>query len=433
MPGHLRLHEEFRREDRVPLDRLVVGTEADLALTPAGGEIAELRCIVALGAVASRGGIPEEGEIDLVAGRRLPGDLQRVVVGPARPVESVRGGWEGEPIGGVGRPPEPRRQPLVEHRHSGLRRRESRVVEAVGAPAVDGGHGIEGEEVEQLVLLDRPPHREGEIVDIFGQGVGGTCREIDRCIGRSPAARRGVPGDAPLEVVGARLDDGVDDPSEGLAVLRLEAAGLDLDLVQKLAGHAGAQGAVHDVVRADPPEPGIRDVDAVDQIRVLQAGRAADRIVALTGAEAAHDTWRDRVGVGERSAERHGVREIVVFQAGSGGGRGGVDERCRAPDCDALGLARLESEIERQALVQRDGDITPNDRREPAGGLDAHGVRAGTQERNDVPAVRVGGGGARAGLRHHDDDRTRDRPAGEIDHLAGDRARRQLLRGEGSE
>src|SRR5207247_7095313 len=68
MPGHLRLHEEFRREDRVPLDRLVVGTEADLALTPAGGEIAELRSIVALGAVASRGGIPEEGEIDRGSG-----------------------------------------------------------------------------------------------------------------------------------------------------------------------------------------------------------------------------------------------------------------------------------------------------------------------------------------------------------------------------
>ena len=109
MPRHLSLHEEFRREDRVPLDRLVVGTETDLAFTASGSKIGELRCIVALGAVASRGGIAEEGEIDLLAGRRLPGDLQRVVVGPARSVEIVRGGREGEPIGGVGRPPEPRR------------------------------------------------------------------------------------------------------------------------------------------------------------------------------------------------------------------------------------------------------------------------------------------------------------------------------------
>ena len=325
MPRHLRLHEEFWREDRAPLDRLVVGTEADLALTASGGKIGELRRIVALGAVASRGGIAEEGEIDLLAGRRLPGELQRVVVGPARSLEIARGGREREAIGGIGRAPEPRRQPLVEHRHSGLGRRESGVLEAVGAPAVDGGHRIEGEEVEQLVLLDRPAHREGEIVDILGQGVGGAGREIDPCIGGAPAAGRGVPSDAPLEVVGPRLDDGVDDPAEGLPVLRFETAGLDLDLVQELAGHPGPQGTVDDVVRADPPEPGVGDVHAVDQVGVLQAGRAADRIVALTGAESAHHTRRDGVGIGERSPQRHRVREIVVFQACSGGGRGGVD------------------------------------------------------------------------------------------------------------
>ena len=152
---------------------------------------------------------------------------------------------------------------------------------------------------------------EGAVVHPLLDRAGGAGLELGRGVVRPPPVRGRVPGDAPLEVVGPRLDDGVDDPAEGLPVLRFETAGLDLDLVQELAGHAGTQGAVHDVVRADSPEPGVGDVHAVDQVGVLQAGRAADRIVALTGAESAHHTRRDGVGIGERSPQRHRVRDYA--------------------------------------------------------------------------------------------------------------------------
>src|SRR3989454_441219 len=227
------------------------------------------------------GGVPERGELGLVLGRNLPRKLEGVVVGPSRPVEVTRGGRESQRIGGVGRPAESCRLALVEHRHPGPGGDEGRVSKHVRSPAVEGDHRVVGEEVEQLVLLDRPADREGEVVDVFRQGVGGAGLELHGRVPAAPPARRGVPGDVPLEIVGARLDDGVDDPPRGLSILGLETAGLDLNLVQEFADHPRPEGAVDDVVRADPPEAGVGDVDTIDQVGVLESGRPADRVVAL--------------------------------------------------------------------------------------------------------------------------------------------------------
>src|SRR5690242_15540048 len=103
---------------------------------------------------------------------------------------------------------------------------------------------------------------------------------------------RRVEADASLELVGARLDDGVQDAAEGLAELRLEPAGLDLDLVEEVAGHSRAQGAVGDVVGADAAVSGVGDVDPVDEVGVLQARGSADGEVAGPGAAAADDAGR---------------------------------------------------------------------------------------------------------------------------------------------
>src|SRR5207245_7506586 len=123
-----------------------------------------------------------------------------------------------------------------------------------------------------------------------------------------------VPGHASFEIVSPGLDNRIDDPAQGLPVLCLEAARFDLDLVEELARHAGSERAVDDVVGADASEARIGDVDAVDQVGILEACRAPDRVIPLAGPEAADHPGRYGVGIGDCAAAADGVGDLVVFE-----------------------------------------------------------------------------------------------------------------------
>src|SRR3989454_5359275 len=423
----LRLHEEARSEHGAPLQRLVVGAVLDLAVAAAGREVAVLHGGAALRAVLSRGRVAEKGELDLLLGRYLPVDLAGVVVGGPLPVELAARRWEGQGGGGV----EAGRRRLVEYRHSGARGRESRVRQGLGRHPVRRQDRVEGEEVEELVFDERPAHREREVLHVLVDAVGRPAVQLDELPRRLQAARARIPGHASLEVVGARLDDRVDDAAERLAVLGLEAAGLDLHLVEELAGDAGAKRAVVDVVGADAAEARVGDVDAVDQVGVLQSRGTADRVVAVSGAEPADHTRRHGVRVGEGAADRDGVREVFVLDVRARRGRGHVHQRRLAADRDRLGLARLEGEIEIRLLAQPDRHVIADDGGEPARRLGAHRVGGGPQERQDVAATRVGLGGAGPELGRRDDHGAGNAPPRGIDDLAGDGPGGQLLGQDG--
>src|SRR5207249_556852 len=143
------------------------------------------------------------------------------------------------------------RRRLVEHRYARARGGEGRVRQGLGGHVVSPQDRIDGEEVEQLVLDERPADREGEVLLVLAQTIGGPAVQLDELSRRLQTARAREPDDAPLEVVGAGLDDGVDDASERLAVFGLESAGLDLHLVEEFAGDARAERSVVDVVGAD--------------------------------------------------------------------------------------------------------------------------------------------------------------------------------------
>ena len=70
-----------------------------------------------------------------------------------------------------------------------------------------------------------------------------------------------------MELVGAGLGDDVDDAARRTAVLGVVAAGDDLGLLDELVGQVGRQQA----------EARVGRVDALDDVRVLDRGRAAQR------------------------------------------------------------------------------------------------------------------------------------------------------------
>ena len=426
----LGLHEETRAEHGVPLQRLVVGSELDFAVPAARVEIPEARSVVALRPAGALGRVTEEGQLDLVLRRHHPVELQRVVVGGALAIQ--RGAGRRERRGG-GNAEGGGRCALAEHRltlagrQAVARGAEGRVGQALRRKVRRGEHRIVGDEVEQLVLDERAAHGKGQVVDVGVDEIGGAGIELDELPRRLQRRGAAEPFDTALEVVRPRLDDGVDDPAQRLAVLRLEAAGLDLHLVQEVAGHAGAERTVVDVVGANAAVAGVGDVHAVDQVGVLQPGGAADRVVALPGPQPADDSGRDRVGVGERAPDRHGLGEVAVLDVGAGGRRADVDQRCLTGDRDGLGLARLEREVEGRPLVQPDRDVVVDHGGEPAGRLGPDGVGRWTQERQDVAAVDVGLGGPRAKLRRRDDDRAGDRASRRIGDLARQSPGRQIL------
>ena len=102
--------------------------------------------------------------------------------------------------------------------------------------------GVERPEEEELVLDERSAEGDAEVRDVRGLGVHGAVRRLELLpVGSppSPAAssRRRRRGTA----LRAGLRDHVHDAARGLAVLGLEAAGLDLGLLDELGGDARAE------------------------------------------------------------------------------------------------------------------------------------------------------------------------------------------------
>src|SRR5678816_4140403 len=108
--------------------------------------------------------------------------------------------------------------------------------------------------------------------------------------------------------VGAGLEDAVDDAAHAAAQRRLIAARADVDLLQELEGQVGAA-ADGRRARLQVAVLDAGDVDAVDDVDVFQAGRAADRDVAA-GIDERAGRALDDVAVGP--VERDVLGELRV-------------------------------------------------------------------------------------------------------------------------
>jgi hypothetical protein len=79
-----------------------------------------------------------------------------------------------------------------------------------------------------------------------------------------------------VQRVRAALGQHVDYAAGGLAVLSLVTAGLDLDLFHEIERRGVAQRPEYDRVGPERAIPLVRDVDAVDDVLILETARAGD-------------------------------------------------------------------------------------------------------------------------------------------------------------
>src|SRR5262249_3961609 len=131
-------------------------------------------------------------------------------------------------------------------------------------------------------------------------------------VARLQALRAEVPEHAPVEGVRPALGDDVDDAARRLAVLGLEAGGLDLGLLDEVRGHARPQCAEYDRVGPGAAVPRVRDVHAVDDVAVLQAAGAGDGGVGPAHAAAGADAGNEVEGLGEVPAHGQPLERLGV-------------------------------------------------------------------------------------------------------------------------
>ena len=203
-----------------------------------------------------------------------------------------------------------------------------------------------------------------------------------------------------MERIAARLGDDADDAAVVVAVLRIEVAGEDAKLIDRVEVGHNRGAAVHPLLH----------VAAVDEEAVRRLTLAADRQIAgielprrrHRAGDAGHD---DRVGLHRRDrnharldGEQIGEAPAVERQRRHRLGRhdladlrrGGFDVHGRGRDGDRLALpAHLERGVDLQAAVDVHGDAGALQRLEPFEG-DGQVVAAHRDVRKRVDALPVG-------------------------------------------
>ena len=165
-----------------------------------------------------------------------------------------------------------------------------------------------------------------------------------------------------------------------------------------------------------PPKPDVGDVDAVDDVAVLEAAGAADRRGRRAGAGAVADAGNEVQRRRERPPDGQPAQLLGVEYAAD---RGAADVDDRRGGCHLHGLrqaARLEPDVHLAPRRERHGDILL------LGGLEAlqldpDRIQTRREERRHVAAIRVCDKcscALRSGNRHR---RARDGESLRIDHL----------------
>ncbi len=366
-----------------------------------------------------------EGAGGLVAhrGGRLRPGVAGCRVTEGRQLEAVPAAGEHRQLGRVGDP-----RPITVDLTERLER------EAVGRH--EGGRGGEpacGCEVEDPVADERPADREADLTQRFTHRVDGAVGQLQRpplaLQGRRCQVGEGTTGD----IVGAAAGDRGDQATGRLFELGLGAGAAHLELLDELGGDAVAEGPV--LARVDPERtvPGVREVDAVNDVLVLEAAGAGDRGVGGAGAARGRGPRREVESVRELATNRDPRDQLVVHREADTG-RSQIEDRGGCRDLDRVGESS-GSERDRDLAPLAQPDIYPVELRRPeALVLDTDVVTRGCEVREEeVPAV-VGRRGGDALVRDHADGRAGNRLAARSGHGPGQRSGRHVLRrsGDGS-
>ena len=183
-----------------------------------------------------------------------------------------------------------------------------------------------------------------------------------------------------MQRVASRLRDDVDDATDRPAVLRLEAARLDLELLDGLVVECLSLDSQHDVGRAD----------AVDRPLALGGGRSVDRKrdrSPLRGAVVRHDARVILGNVGVVAIDRH-MDDDVATVTDRGRGARRVYEWRFSRDENALALSELQNHPDRRGDVDADGDRLFHARK--TGKARSNDISAGWQRRQPVRSVLCG-------------------------------------------
>ena len=191
-------------------------------------------------------------------------------------------------------------------------------------------------------------------------------------------------GERPVELVGARLGDGVDDAAAGAAELGVVVRGLDGDLLDGVGvGDLEALAGHRDVVV----------LGAVDQEVVRPAARAVNHEGADANAGAIARDARKRQGERRRVATREGqIRHLARRDVAAAYGGLGLQERAglgRHIDGDLLAADR-QLRVHGRGLAGVDDDVGLDQLAE-ARCIDRHGVIAEVNGVEAVEAFVVGG------------------------------------------
>ena len=285
---------------------------------------------------------------------------------------------------------------LAEELIVGAADRANGVTAQVGAGGRVDLQPVEAHGVEELVLDDRAAGQGAELVG----GDGRSFLEEHGLLGRGGQGAGGhVDPGAAGEVVAAALGGDVEDAAHG-AEFRLEAAGLDFDLVDEFLGHGDALAAVTHVVGGQ----------TVDLEAVLSAGGAGDGDVqaqTIAGVEAGGGHAGGHEGDVADVTALGQVGQILHGEVGAGRGAGGIDVARRGDHFDDRRTFLGHLEVGGDRGVDVDVDLLLAGQEAALGDRDHD--RARVEEASVVAAVSAGDGGAG------------DLPGGDRDQGAGNR------------
>src|SRR5262245_12288006 len=144
--------------------------------------------------------------------------------------------------------------------------------------------------VEERLVPDEPPSRaDANVVTGAGGRVHGPIRRLHLSPLRFEFVGSRIAEPAAVKYVAPALGDQVHDATRGLSELRLESRRLDLGLLDELGRHSGSERVERAGVRADASVSAVGDVDAIDDIGVLEAAAAADGRIRRSDAAAVAD------------------------------------------------------------------------------------------------------------------------------------------------
>ena len=292
--------QELRREDAVVLHGLVVAAEL-VELAVLRGILRQERRRPLRPVVAGRR-IAEERRVDVMAGIDLPRALRRVPGDLPLAIDAA----------------------LIEQREEAGRRCRRRCP-APGSVRVSQLGSIAPKK-NKSVLDDRAADRRADVAQVGPERLHGAVRRLKLLPVAFDALRPRVAEHAALDLVGAALRDDIDDAADRLAELGLVAAGLHLHFFHEVVRRAVAERAEDDRVRAERAVAGVRDVHAIDHVRVVEAAATAPSTGSSAGAAAAGDARRDVKRVTEAAAHWN-VGEHRTVEHGADGRRLRIDDR----------------------------------------------------------------------------------------------------------